>query len=227
VAEVEWSAPALADAVDPAAEAFVLALVQALHRHGLPAYRIESAIARVGRRLQLELNVFTVPTGLTLGLGPLSAQRVVLLRVSPGSIYLARIAELAELIEEFGEGRLSLAAASARLGEIERTPPVHGPAVLVLAFALASAASAVFFGAPLGQVALSGAIGLVVGLIQREAARHERFAQLRLGIAVENLRVISHTLPPTTMASGLLGLDFFTNRRLSIDFKRGTVTLRE
>jgi uncharacterized membrane protein YjjP (DUF1212 family) len=181
VAEVEWSAPALADAVDPAAEAFVLALVQALHRHGLPAYRIESAIARVGRRRQLELTVFTGPTGLTLGLGPLSAQRVVLLRVSPGSIYLARIAELAELIEEFGEGRLSLAAASARLGEIERTPPVHGPAVLVLAFALASAASAVFFGAPLGQVALSGAIGLVAGLIQREAARHERFAQL-LGV---------------------------------------------
>lgn len=172
----EALAEAVVDARD--AESFVLDLVQALHRHGLPAYRIESAIHRVGRRLGIELNVFTVPTGLTLGLGPVSAQRVVLLRVAPGSIQLARIAELAELIDGFGDGDLSLAAARSRLAEIERMPPAHGRAVLVLAFGLASATSAAFFGAPAGQIVLSGAIGLVVGLIEREAVRHERLARL-------------------------------------------------
>ena len=160
------------------AEAFVLALVQSLHRHGLPAYRIEDALARVGRRLGLELQVFTVPTGLTLGLGPLATQRVRLIRVQPGSIDLARIAALAELIEDVVDGRRSLAAASARLGEIERQPKVHGPWLMTAAYALSSAASAVFFGAALAQVAVSGAIGALVGVLALAFARHERFARM-------------------------------------------------
>lgn len=164
--------------VSDEAEAFVLALVQALHRHGLPAYRIEDALTRVGRRLGLELQVFTVPTGLTLGLGPLAAQRVRLIRVQPGRIYLARVSELAELIEDVVDGRLTLPAASVRLAEIERRPPVHGPWPKAAAFALSSAASAVFFGAPLAQIAVSGAIGALVGLLEIEAGRHDRLARL-------------------------------------------------
>src|SRR5262245_22585116 len=106
-------------------EAFVIALAQALHRHGLPAYRLEDALLRVGQRLGLELEVFTVPTGITLGLGPMAAQRVRLLRVKPGSIQLARISALSELIEEVVDGTLELPAARARLAELERAPPPH------------------------------------------------------------------------------------------------------
>jgi len=61
--------------VEPATQAFLLELVQSLHRHGLPAYRIEDAVIRVGKRLGVELQVFSVPTGLTLGIGPLESQR--------------------------------------------------------------------------------------------------------------------------------------------------------
>ncbi len=160
------------------AEDFVLALVQALHRHGLPAYRIEDALARVGKRLGLELQVFTVPTGLTLGLGPLASQRVRLIRVQPGRIYLARIAELAELIEDVVDESATIPAARARLAEIERRPPIHGAWTLAAAFALSSGASAVFFGAHLAQVLVSAAIGAVVGLIEIQAGRHARLARL-------------------------------------------------
>lgn len=159
-------------------ESFVLDLVQALHRHGLPGYRIEDALQRVGKRLGLELEVFTVPTGLTLGLGPLSAQRVRLLRVKPGSVNLARISALSKLIEDVVDGRLTVPAAHARLAEIEREPPVHGPLTLAAAFAVSSAASAVFFGAPPAQVAVSGAIGALVGLLEIQARRHARLARL-------------------------------------------------
>ncbi|HEX6881812.1 MAG TPA: threonine/serine exporter family protein [Planctomycetota bacterium] len=160
------------------AEAFVLELVQALHRHGLPAYRIEDALQRVGKRLGLELNVFTVPTGLTLGIGPLASQHVRLLRVQPGSIHLGRTHALAELIEDIDAGRLDVAGARARLTEIERQPHLHGPLALVAAFALASAASAVFFGARAAEVAVSGAIGAVVGMLASGAERHVRLARL-------------------------------------------------
>lgn len=164
--------------VPPEVEAFVLELVQALHRYGLPAYRIEDAMQRVGKRLGVELNVFSVPTGLTVGLGPLAEQRVRLLRVEPGSVRLARIAELAELIEALAEGRLTTAQAHARLAAIEREPPVHGPELTALAFALASATSSVFFGAHLAQAIVAGVIGALVGLLEIEAGRSDRLARL-------------------------------------------------
>ena len=164
-------------AADPN-EAFVLELVQSLHRHGLPAYRLEDALTRVGKRLGLELALFSVPTGLTLGLGPLGEQRVRLLRVQPGSIHLGRIHELAELIEAVVDGSLGVAGARARLAEIEREPSLHGPLTRVVAFALASAASAVFFGAPLAAVGASLACGALVGLLALGAENHARLARL-------------------------------------------------
>jgi uncharacterized membrane protein YjjP (DUF1212 family) len=122
--------------------------------------------------------VFTVPTGLTLGIGPLATQRVRLLRVQPGSVHLGRIHALAELIEQVVGGRLEVDAARARLAEIERRPPVHGPLTRTAAFALASAASAVFFGAQASEVAASGAIGALVGLLALGAERSARLARL-------------------------------------------------
>lgn len=162
----------------PEAEAFVLELLQALHRHGLPGYRIEDAVVRVGKRLGVALEVFTLPTGLTVGIGPLDAQRVRLLRVKPGSVRLERIAALAALVEDFVAGGLSIDAAHARLRAIEAERPPHGPVAMAAAFALASAASAVFFGAPGLEVALAGAIGLLVGALEHSAGRHDRVARL-------------------------------------------------
>ena len=181
------------------AEAFVLELVQALHRHGLPAQRIEDALQRVGKRLGLELNVFTVPTGITLGIGPLATQHVRLLRVQPGSIHLGRTHALAELIEEIDGGRLDVAGARARLAQIEREGRVHGPLALVAAFALASAASAVFFGARAAEVVVSGAIGAVVGGLASGAERHARVARLFEVLAAAAAAfvagLVTHVLP--------------------------------
>jgi uncharacterized membrane protein YjjP (DUF1212 family) len=163
---------------DPGTEAFLLQLVQALHRHGLPAHRIEDALVRVGRKLGVELQVFSVPTGLTLGVGRAPEQRVFLLRVRPGTVRLARIAALSELIEGLVAGELGIEAARARLSALEQEPPPHGPWATAAAFALASAASAVFFHASGGETALSGLIGLVVGLLSLGAQRRERTARL-------------------------------------------------
>ena len=37
--------------------------------------------------------------------------------------------------------------------------------------------------------------------------------------------VLAHTLPPTAGVDGLLGLDFFRDRHVMVDFRRGRVTL--
>jgi len=46
-----------------------------------------------------------------------------------------------------------------------------------------------------------------------------------LGLTRQNLKVISHKLPLTTYVDGLIGLDFFRNKKLTINFTKGDVEL--
>lgn len=43
------------------------------------------------------------------------------------------------------------------------------------------------------------------------------------GRTIENFPMLCHTLPPSAMVDGLLGLDFFRGRRLILDFDMGFV----
>jgi hypothetical protein len=44
-----------------------------------------------------------------------------------------------------------------------------------------------------------------------------------LGVLKENFPVLCHTLPASATVDGVLGLDFFIGRRLTIDLSVGTV----
>jgi hypothetical protein len=43
---------------------------------------------------------------------------------------------------------------------------------------------------------------------------------------VTSFPLLCHTLPPSASIDGLLGLDFLRDRRLTIDFRTGQITLR-
>ena len=45
-----------------------------------------------------------------------------------------------------------------------------------------------------------------------------------LGVKRANFKVISHQLPITTYVDGLLGIDFFKEKKLTIDFLKGEIT---
>lgn len=46
-----------------------------------------------------------------------------------------------------------------------------------------------------------------------------------LGQERMNFPVVAHTLPPTASVDGLLGLDFFRDQELNLDFRSGVVVL--
>jgi predicted aspartyl protease len=46
-----------------------------------------------------------------------------------------------------------------------------------------------------------------------------------LGKTLRNFYVLGHTLPATAAVDGLLGLDFLRRHRLTLDFRRSTITL--
>jgi predicted aspartyl protease len=50
--------------------------------------------------------------------------------------------------------------------------------------------------------------------------RIEALGKRRVGLAI-----IGHTLPPSASVDGLLGLDFFRRRRLTIDFRKSTLSV--
>lgn len=46
-----------------------------------------------------------------------------------------------------------------------------------------------------------------------------------LGQERSNFPVLCHTLPPSAGVDGLLGLDFFREQALAVDFRNGSITL--
>ena len=46
-----------------------------------------------------------------------------------------------------------------------------------------------------------------------------------IGITRQNIKVMSHPMPIDAGVDGLLGLDFFENTRLTIDFKTAEITV--
>lgn len=109
---------------------------------------------------------------------------------------------------------------------------ITGPtAVGVLRLALDTGATS-----SLINSALLVALGYDVALAERrvemttgsgiEFAAQVELMQIRaLGIECELLPVLAHTLPPSAGVDGLLGLDYFSDRKLTIDFRRGQLSV--
>lgn len=168
------AAPARADGT----ERLLRALAQALHRRGLPAHRLEAVLHWIGRRLGTEVLVLATPTAVQLAFTRRGRQRVHLLREEPGSVDLARICALNDLVDDLGRRRVGVDQALARLAEIDAAPPAFGPAATVLAFAAASGSAALLFGGGAEDVATSTALGAMVGALSRVAGRFAALARV-------------------------------------------------
>jgi predicted aspartyl protease len=57
------------------------------------------------------------------------------------------------------------------------------------------------------------------------AAKVELSKVTALGMKRYELPVLAHTLPPSAGVDGLLGIDFFADRKLAIDFGRGELEI--
>jgi hypothetical protein len=49
---------------------------------------------------------------------------------------------------------------------------------------------------------------------------------IALGQQRDQFPILAHTLPPSASVDGLLGLDFLRGQVVSIDFRRGSISLR-
>ncbi len=157
-------APPPPPAEPPPEVAFCLELGRAFQASGIPAHRVEDALARVSRRLGLEGQFFALPTAFFASLAREDHQWTFFQRSLPGDVELARLSDLQETTDALVEGRLDAAEAAARVRAIQAAPPRWGAAMTVLCFGLGSAPTAQFFGGGWREILLTGLLGLLVGL---------------------------------------------------------------
>ena len=102
--------------------AFVLELGRLLHESGASAGRLEAALRGASAELDLQAEVFSTPTGLTLSFGEMGSQQTSVMRVVPGEVHLEKLALVDRVAERVAAGELSVRDGRAELRAIVRAP---------------------------------------------------------------------------------------------------------
>jgi uncharacterized membrane protein YjjP (DUF1212 family) len=199
----DWPIPSPLDPDPQAAIGFVLRIGQALHTTGYAAHRIEAVMERVAIQLGLQGQFFATPTSIFAAFGPLERQRTHLMRVGAAEDDLGRLADLDAVVGHVMRGDLPPADGSTQIDQIMTAPPRYSGLMTVMAFGLLSASSARFLGGGGLEIVAAGGIGLMVGLLERLAAKvaplGRVFVPLAAFLASLTAGLLSEWLPGLTV----------------------------
>ncbi|MCP4572192.1 MAG: threonine/serine exporter family protein [bacterium] len=156
---------------------FLTALGRALHSYGIPAHRLEAALANAAARLDIRAEFLSTPTSLTSSFGEPGEQHVTLVRVQPGDLHLDKLVKLNAVVDGLTADELSVESAERRLTEIDTAPTRYGPVTTVAAFAVTAGLACRFFGGGWPEMASALVLGLVTGLLGWAAGRSETMAR--------------------------------------------------
>ncbi|HEY1813754.1 MAG TPA: threonine/serine exporter family protein [Kofleriaceae bacterium] len=162
--------PAVGEDKD-AAVGFILALGRALHRYGTPAHRLEDGLRNCCDRLGLEAELFTTPTTIIMSFGRPTELKTRMLRVEGGELDMGKLARVDALADKVASRAMSAADGVIELEQIQASPRQFGPIASTLAGGIASASLAVFFDGGVADVCVSGAIGMLLGMLTSFVSR--------------------------------------------------------
>lgn len=157
---------------------FILRLGKALHSYGYAAHRLEQVLDQSAERLGLTSQFFSTPTSIFAAFGDQEDQRTFLIRVEPGGVDLGRLAMLDAVTIQVLHEKLTPAQGSVEIDKILDSPDQYGRVMTTLAFGLASAAASRFLGGGLREIAISGGIGLVIGLLNLASGKLSQLARV-------------------------------------------------
>ena len=181
---------------------FVLALGRALHRYGTPAHGLEEALRRVSARLGLETEVFSTPTAIIMSFGGATELRSRLLRVEGGELDMGKLAKVDALADAVIAHAVTPEEGMRELEAILAGPPRFGRVPWTLSHGVVAGSLVVFFGGGAWDVALAGAIGLLLGvlaqLIQRSTDQTRVFELVGAAFASCAAGVVSAVSPHVT-----------------------------
>jgi uncharacterized membrane protein YjjP (DUF1212 family) len=149
---------------------FITELARRLHFAGVSAARLEGAVKSTANAIGVACEIWATPTGLLLSLGdaarPSAPQATRVLRLEPHGPDFTDLVTVDEIADQVIAGQLGVDEATARLLAMDRPPDRRQRAWTVLAFGLASAAVAGLLRTSWIDIAVAGAIGLIIGAIE-------------------------------------------------------------
>ncbi|MDQ2681034.1 MAG: threonine/serine exporter family protein, partial [Candidatus Eremiobacteraeota bacterium] len=135
-------------------------------------------IGVLAQAIDLDLQIFALPTNITLAIGPSYAQKVVMLRLPPGSLDLRRLAVLTEIYNGAGNGTLAIADAIAQLTHLDELYPPFRPWLSILSYCVLSLGVAIVLGAGAHELIVAALIGISTGSIAAIATRNATVERL-------------------------------------------------
>jgi len=182
---------------------FITQLARELHRAGVASDQLEWTLAPIAQSLGLQVEIFALPTNVTIAIGPRYAQQIVMLRMSPGRPNLRKLALLNEIFDDLQSHKIALDAAITQLRDIDRRCPP--PPAIASVFALASVAVgvAVLLGGGIHELIVAALIGASTGGLSffttRNAVMDRLFEVFAAFAATLIVAAYSHLIVPVNL----------------------------
>jgi uncharacterized membrane protein YjjP (DUF1212 family) len=174
---------------------FVTQMARELHRAGVASDQLEDTIGSISATLGLQIEIFALPTNLTLAIGPRYAQQIVMLRMNPGRVNLRRLALLNETFDALQRGAIDLHAAIVHLRDLDTACPPPNALMAVLALASIAIGVGVLLGGGVHELIVAALIGVATGVLSFFTRRNDVMDRLFEVIAafVATLIVAAYT----------------------------------
>ncbi len=169
--------PISAIADDPKA-IFIATMARALHEAGVATDSLEQTMTVIAASIDVPLQIFALPTQITIAVGPRWNQKTVLMRLEPGSVNLRRISLLNAIYDDVRAGNIDYREASAAVANIDRQWPGLNVFWQIPALAFIAIAVGILLGAGARELAVAGCIGLATGIIAVIAIHNAVVARL-------------------------------------------------
>lgn len=182
---------------------FVTQLARELHRSGVASDQLERTITSISAVLGLQVEIFALPTNVTIAIGPRYAQQIVMLRMNPGRVNLRKLALLNEIFDELQSGSIDLPGAVAQLRDIDKRCPPPPAYMTVLALACVAVGVAVLLGGGIHELIVAALIGISTGVLSffttRNAVMDRLFEVFAAFVATLIVAAYTHTVHPVNL----------------------------
>lgn len=169
--------PISAIADDPKA-VFLATMARALHEAGVATDALEQTMMDIADSIGVPLQIFALPTQITIAVGPRWNQKTVLMRLEPGQVNLRRNSLLNAIYDDLRAGKIDYREAAVAVTSIDRRWPGLNPLWQIPALALVALGVAILLGAGPHEIVVAGLIGFATGIIAVIATRNAVVARL-------------------------------------------------
>jgi uncharacterized membrane protein YjjP (DUF1212 family) len=167
---------------DPKA-VFLGTMARELHRAGVATDSLEDTLGEIAKTIGLTVQIFALPTQITIAVGPTWDQHIVLLRLPPGRVNLRKLSLLNAIYDKLRAGEIDYREASVQVSNIDRRWPGRNVVWEIPALAMLAIGVAILLGGGWRELIVAGCIGLFTGVVSTIAARVPIVARLFEAIA--------------------------------------------